>query len=211
MVSSRATTSGGGPVERVAARRLDEAEQEAADRGLAAAGFARRGRPSRPAWMSKLTPSTARTSPMWVEKSPPRIGKYLRRFRTERRTGAPPSLSMGGRSASVLSLGQRSVVQVAGDGVAIALDRHRGSLLLADRHGVGAARMEAAARGGINEVGHGPGDRLELLVRLVHPGDRVEQPLGVRVERVTVELPDRRRPPRCCPRTSRRPGPRPRR
>src|SRR5665811_798959 len=55
---------------------------------------------------------------------------------------------------------------------------------------VGAARVERTASRDLRQVRRDPFDRVELLALEVHPGDRGQQPLGVRVCGVAVERDD---------------------
>ena len=69
-------------------------------------------------------------------------------------------------------------------------DLHQHWLLLgAPLEGVGAARVEPAAGGRIDEVGNRSADRGELLRDHVWTGYRRQETLRVRMERVREELP----------------------
>src|SRR5215468_5244390 len=61
-------------------------------------------------------------------------------------------------------------------------------LALADVNGVGAARMELAARGWVHHVAHRAGDRCQVLGLCVQPRDRVQQSDRVRMLRVAEDL-----------------------
>src|SRR5579875_843209 len=136
--------------------------------------------------MSKLMPSTARTSPTFFESNPPRMGKYLRILRAASTTWEERS------SIGVLLFGHRgTVVEEAGDLVPVAFLGHRGSGLLADLHRISTARVESAARRGRDQVRDRSRNRIEVLVGLIHPWNGGQQTLGVGVEGVGKEVLDR--------------------
>src|SRR5215510_3515461 len=130
-----------------------------------------------PALISKEMPSTACTRATSREKRPPLIGKCLTRFRTLRSGSAIVSLSL--------------LVQPARHLVARFDFLERRLLLRVHRLDELAPRREPAALREVQQARDDAGDRLEALLvrgRGVDSGNRPEEPLRVRVERLLEEL-----------------------
>src|SRR5215510_5516007 len=134
-----------------------------------------------PAWMSKLTPSTAWTRATSREKSPPLMGKCLTSLLTR-------------RSASAMAVSLCVwLVEPAGDLVPRLHFLEGGLLLGVHRLHELAAGGEAAAGRHVQQARHHPRDRLQALLlgrRQVDARDRTEQALGVGVERLLEQLLD---------------------
>src|SRR5579884_1323371 len=145
-----------------------------------------------PAGIDMLTSSTALTSPTRWLKSPPRIGKYLRRSRTSSNgcaCGCPFEFaSTIARHSDLLSLRLlvlvrrqqvrpcAAVVEVAGDLCPVADRLHcRWRVEAADVHRIGAAWVEAAAGGWREEVGDRAGDLLQRAAPRLHRRYRAQQ------------------------------------
>src|SRR5690606_20272148 len=125
-----------------------------------------------PLCRSNDTPSTARTWPtVFLNTMPCLTGKCLTRSRTCR---------MGSAIADHL-LGEVALAVPAVAEVVVA--RHRRA---AHRGRLRAPRVERAAAGDVEQARRQALDRLQRLALLVQPGQRVEQPDGVRVARCLV-------------------------
>src|SRR5437899_12499137 len=129
--------------------------------------------------ISNDTLSTACTRAISRERRPPRIGKYFLRFLTRSR-------------GSVMA----ASVEEAGHLVARSDFLQARIVLEVRRLGERAARREAAPGLDVPAQGrHGARDRLELLAPgggEVDARDRAQEPLGVGVQGLLEQLPDRR-------------------
>src|SRR5205809_1480777 len=136
---------------------------------------------------NRSTPSTARTWAIVRRRTPPFTGKCF--FRPT----APTRISCAWRSLG--STGTPFLVEETRDAAAVPLGEQARLLRLASRERILATRMEPAAGRWAQEIRDRPRDRRQRRVRgdlLVEGDDRLEQSLGVRMERMRKEVADRR-------------------